>query len=290
MNQTLENSHLTITVKPRGAELCSIRSAAGTEYIWQADPAVWPRHAPVLFPIVGRLANDRYSIDGKSWELKQHGFARDMDFELEERTANSLLYSLLPSEATRRQYPFEFVLRIRYALAKSGLEIGYEVTNAGRTVMPFSIGAHPGFSLALEPGDRMEDYDLQFDRPGPMDTHLLNADHLVSGETVRVLEAGCDAISLRRDLFDRDALIFLGVSSHAVSLRSRRHGHGVGVDFPGFPDLGIWSKPSAAFVCIEPWHGHADPAQTPGSLMEKPGIIRLAPGRAFACSYRVTVL
>ena len=265
-----------------------MKSAAGVEYLWQADPAVWPRHAPILFPIVGKLANDRYVHAGRTYAMKQHGFARDLDFELVDAARESLAFRLLPSAATREQYPFEFELAVRYRLDANHVAIEYVVRNNGQAPMPFSIGAHPGFALTWGLGDRIEDYFLEFERTETADPHLLGADHLLSGETVPALEKG-KVLPLRRELFDRDALLFLGLASHKVSLCSRRQGRRLTVEFPGFPDLGIWAKPAAPFVCIEPWYGHADPPQSDGILFHKPGIIKLPPGGAFKCEHRIVI-
>ena len=288
MQNTISNSVLSVTVKRHGAELSSLKAADGTEYLWQADPAVWGRHAPLLFPIVGKLTNGRYILEGKRYEMSQHGFARDMDFELVEASECALTYRLQATAATRKQYPFEFSLIRHYRLAGDVLEVSTEVTNPGDKVMPFSIGEHPGFALNWREGDRVEDYALQFEKSERLDTHLLDSNGLVSDQTERVL-ANKTVLPLRRDLFDRDALIFLKIRSKKVKLCSRRHSRNLTVEFPGYPYLGIWAKPGAPFVCIEPWYGHADPANHDGEILNKPGIIKLEPGATFACVWRVVV-
>jgi galactose mutarotase-like enzyme len=287
-NASIANRFLTVSVKQKGAELCSIRSAGGQEYLWQADPAVWPRHAPILFPIVGKLANDRYSHEGRTYELTQHGFARDLDFEQVEASRESVSYRLLPSSLTRQKYPFDFVLAVNYRLKDNRLEIQYVVRNNGRTVMPFSSGAHPGFALNWGKGNRIEDYFLEFEKRETAEPFLLGRNHLLSAETANVLEQG-KVLPLRRDLFDRDAFLFLGLKSHKVSLCSRQQRRRLTVEFPGFPDLGVWAKPGASFVCIEPWYGHVDPENSNGILLNKPGIIKLPPGDTFQCAHAIVV-
>jgi galactose mutarotase-like enzyme len=200
--------------------------------------------------------------------MAPHGFARDTDFELLDASDSSLSYRLQASPATRKQYPFEFSLVRHYRLSGGTVEVTTEVTNTGATVMPFSIGEHPGFALTWGARDKVEDYALKFEKAERLDTHLLDANGL---------------------LFDRDALIFLKIKSQKVSLCSRRHPRRVTVEFSGYPDLGIWAKPGAPFVCIEPWYGHADPASHEGELMNKPGLIMLEPGTSFACVWRVVV-
>jgi galactose mutarotase-like enzyme len=287
-NHTISNSILIATVKERGAELCSLKGKSGVEYMWRADPGVWGRHAPILFPVVGKLKNNSYRHEGETYELGQHGFARDMDFKLEEKSDGRLVFRLDPTLETLGRYPFEFVLRVEYRLEGNGLEIEYKVFNAGKTVMPFSIGAHPAFSLEWGVGDRIEDYSLEFEKRETADTRHLDEDKLLSDKIERVLDAE-NILPLRADMFDRDALILLGIKSKKVSLCSNRHANRVTVEFPGFPYLGIWAKPAAPYVCIEPWHGHVDPTGTDGDIMAKPGIIKLAPAAAFACVHKIVV-
>lgn len=288
MQNTIGNSELSVTVKKRGAELCGVKGGDGTEYLWQADPAFWGRHAPLLFPIVGKLAGGRYLYEGKTYEMPPHGFARDMDFELVEASGAALSYRLQASLETRRHYPFDFTLLRHYRLAGSLLEVASEVTNTGAGLMPFSIGEHPAFALSWGAGDRVEDYALQFDKPERLVTHLLDSNGLLTTLTERIL-ADKRVLPLRRDLFDRDALIFLKLNSSRISLCSRKHSRRLTVDFPGYPYLGIWAKPGAPFVCIEPWYGHADPANHDGQLLHKPGILTLEPGKSFSCAWRISI-
>ncbi|NQU38419.1 MAG: aldose 1-epimerase family protein [Lentisphaerae bacterium] len=288
MKQTISNALMTVSACTAGAELCSIQGASGVEYLWQADPSVWPRHAPLLFPVVGKLANDRYTFQDQSYVLPQHGFGRDMSFELEAKTDAQILYRLAATDETRNCYPFEFVLHVKYELSGSRLEVQYTVSNQGHGVMPFSIGAHPGFSLSWGESDAIEDYYLEFSQPETLDTHHLGDDHLLSGETERVL-TNERHLPISKDLFQRDALIFIGQQSDSITLRSHKHPNALTVSFPGFPSLGIWAKPAAPFVCIEPWYGHADTSGTDGVIMHKPGILHLAPDAMFTCGYTITV-
>jgi galactose mutarotase-like enzyme len=288
MQNTISNSLLSVTVKRHGAELCGLKGGDGTEYLWQADPAFWARHAPLLFPIVGKLVRGRYLLEDKTYEMNPHGFARDMDFELVEASGESLSYRLQASQATRKQYPFDFTLLRHYRLSGAVLEVACEVMNTGTALMPFSIGEHPAFALNWGVGDRVEDYALQFEKPERLVAHLLDSNGLLTTQTERML-ANKRVLPLRSDLFDRDALIFLKLNSSRVSLCSRRHARRVTVEFPGYPHLGIWAKPGAPFVCIEPWYGHADPASHDGQLLHKPGIITLEPGKSFSCAWRVGI-
>lgn len=289
MDKIIRNSSLSVTINSLGAELSGIKSANGKEYMWGADPTIWGRHAPVLFPIVGKLAEDKYLHNGKSYSLNQHGFARNMEFQFIKEDETSLSCQLIPTPETKKAYPFDFSLIIHYRLIGNAVEIEYQVDNNDHCTMPFSIGAHPAFALNWGENDRIEDYFLAFEKPETADTRHLDTDSLLSDETERVLSNSA-IIPLKEDLFDRDALILLDLVSNKVSLCSHKHRHKVIVEFPDFPFLGIWAKPKAPYVCIEPWHGYVDPAGSDGVLMNKPGIIKLEPGKTFSCSHKIMIL
>lgn len=287
MINTAASNGFSFAVTNHGAELCSLRGPDGKEYIWQADPAIWARHAPILFPIVGRLRNDTYCLEGQDWQMKQHGFARDMDFELIHRDSNELKFRLEASELTRRQYPFDFILDVGYRLDVATLSITFEVSNPNAIPLPFSIGAHPAFACSWAPGDTVDCYYLEFEKSEDVKTVLL-VGGLFTRERLPVLK-GMRELALDAHTFDRDAIILLDHKSRAVTLRRRDRPESLKVSFNGFSELGIWSKPGASFVCIEPWIGHADPIEPYGAFVNKPGLIHLAPGRTFSCSYSVTL-
>lgn len=288
---TLRNEFLRIAVKRLGAELTSITDAHRTEYLWQGDPLVWGGQSPLLFPIVGRLAGDAYSFAGKTYSLPQHGFARRKLFRLAERSDDALTYSLESDESTREAYPFDFDLTVSYRLDGKSVRAGYSVHNRDCRPLPFSLGAHPGFSCSRHGGDDLEDYYLEFELAETADTCLVRDGLIAVNETRRIL-ANEKILPLTKTMFDDNALVFMNLRSSTVTLRSRRHPDAVRLDFTGFPCLGIWSKPAAPFVCIEPWFGHADPVgRSPASALEtKPGIIVLPPGQSFACAWRASVV
>jgi len=256
--------------------------------MWQANPDIWGRHSPLLFPVVGKLANDHYSFWGNTYKLGAHGFARKMEFKLIQETEDSLSYQLLPSEETRIGYPFDFALCVTYRLQDNTLEVRFEVRNNGKALMPFSIGAHPGLATNWCAGDKIEDYFLEFEQKETADAYFLDADHLLSAVPERVLSNEKE-LPLRTDIFDRDALIFLNLKSEKLTLCSHKSDTRVTVEFPGFPHLGIWAKPGAPYVCIEPWFGYDDPANHNGDILSKPGIIQLKPGSIFSTAYRIVV-
>lgn len=285
----LENDHLKVAVLKQGAELCSFFSKnRQAEYLWQADKAYWGRHAPVLFPIVGRLKNNKYLYEGKTYTLPQHGFARDMAFHLLHADHHRALYALYSQPETEQVYPFQFELHIEYRLEESGLQIHYTVRNSGDSAMYFSIGAHPAFNCPLSPGEQAEDYALYFEQEEYAQRHHIR-EGLQNGEHSPVLE-GSKELVLTDNLFEQDAVIFKNLRSQSMFLLNRKTRKGLEICFPSFPYLGIWSKPGAAFVCIEPWQGITDSKDSSGELTAKEGMIRLQPNQIFHCVYTIRIV
>ena len=292
MTYTLENEQCRVAVNQLGAELSSFvrtdLADGALEYIWPADPAYWGRHAPVLFPIVGRLPDNRYQHQGQPYSLGQHGFARDREFALLHQSATELTLELRADAESRAIYPFDFVLRISYRLAGSTLTIGWEVENPGAAELLFSIGAHPAFRCPLRPEESFEDYEFVFDHPVTLERHLLEGG-LLSGQTAPLLHAQ-SVLPLRYELFADDALVFKHFDFTHLTLRNRRSGRSVRVRFDGFPYLGLWTpRPGAPFVCIEPWQGIASATTGSREFSDKEGILSLTPGQQFLTSYSITV-
>lgn len=287
---TLNTPACQATFAAHGAELTSLRTtAADLEYIWSADPAVWARHAPVLFPLVGRLPNDTYSYEGRDYKLPQHGFARDQEFAVLRHTATELVFRLQHDETTRVVFPFAFELTITYTLRDTELTVRWDVRNpATDEPLLFSIGAHPAVRCPLGPDEKFEDYYFEFDHPVTLERHLL-AGGLLTGQTAPVLTQA-RKLPLTYDLFADDALVFKHYDFSGLTLRSRKSAHFVRFQFDGFPYLGLWTKGSGAgFVCVEPWHGIASAAGKPGELSEKEGILTLEPGQVFTAAYTIEV-
>lgn len=288
MQHILENDHLTVTLATQGAEVQRVRDKkTGRDYIWTADPAVWARHAPVLFPIVGKLKDNRYRLGDDTYAMNQHGFARDQDFKVLDQTNDRITFGLTASPDTTEQYPFNFTFDISYRLTDRQVETAYRVINHDQTEMPFSIGGHPAFLCPAQVDERAETYELVFEQAETLARHLLQ-DGLRTGETRPVLEND-RRLTLRPTLFEEDALVFTDVASDSVSIVPQSTGQPlVTVDFAGFPYLGIWQKVGADFYCIEPWYGLADRTTTNGELKEKEGIQTLTPENQFEAKYQVT--
>ncbi|NPD65403.1 aldose 1-epimerase family protein [Lichenicola cladoniae] len=277
--------HLAASVMAHGAELCRLQNGAGLDYLWPAAPA-WPRHAPVLFPIVGRLADDTLVHDGKSYRLTQHGFARDRRFTWIERSATGCLLRLEDDAETQAMYPFRFRFEVRYAVTDATLEITYTVINTGSAVLPASIGAHPAFRWPLDPTRAKEDYALTFDHDETAPLYGVESGLLTV--TDRASPIAGRRLALNDGLFTADALILPNPDSRSVRLAAA-DGPALTVSWEGFDQLGIWSKPGADFVCIEPWCGMASPADFVGEFIRKPWLMLLPPGESHAAIHRMTV-
>jgi galactose mutarotase-like enzyme len=283
---TIGTASLTATIKADGAELCSLRNAAGTEIMWPAT-APWPRHAPNLFPIVGRLRDDRLHVDGQDYRVTQHGFARDNRFEWAQRGPDACRLVLSDSPATRELYPFVFRFEITYVVQADTLAITFRVTNPGDVVLPASMGAHPAFRWPLVDGIAKQDHVLEFAKPETAPIRRVSGGLMV-GETFPNPVQGT-RLPLDVALFAHDAIIMDKPASNSVTYTAPGAPL-VEVSWDdGFPELGIWSRPDADLLCIEPWHGMSSPADFDGDFHDKPGVMLIPPGEARRATYRIRV-
>jgi galactose mutarotase-like enzyme len=285
-SHTLRADGIAATIKADGAELCSLQNASGVELLWQAG-AEWPRHAPLLFPIVGRLKDDKLLHRGQSYPMTQHGFARDLRFEWKERAPEACTLELTDSEQTRARYPFAFRLTVGFAVTTSDLEVAVTVTNTGDEILPASVGAHPAFKWPLLPELPKQAYRLVFsnDEPAPI--------RRLKGGLMRLLPEATPVagktLALSEHLFDDDAVILDEVASNSVRYAADR-GPSIDVSWEGYRELGIWSKLGGApFLCIEPWRGFASPVDFDGEFIDKPGLMHIAPGKNHVLKYRIRV-
>lgn len=246
--------------------------------MWSGDPAWWGRVSPVLFPTVGRSQHDRMWIHGKPYAMPQHGFARDKDFQLDPGRCsdNRLSYVLYDDGETLQQYPFPFELRIEYTLLKNGVHVRYEVFNPGNTDLPFALGAHPAFAIDLEHFDSLW---VQFDREQGMKRHLLE-NGLFTGEEQAMEWTAEGALPIHTSTFLSDAVVFKNINSK--SLKLYHPGYKLEMQFGGFNDFGIWSKPNCKeFICLEPWYGHAAGHNDTEDVFSRQGLHLLKPNECF---------
>lgn len=279
-------------VDAAGAQLVSLRDAEGREYLWQGDPKYWSGQAPVLFPIVGSLRDNRAEVNGRSYEMLRHGLARRMEFEKAGSSDDSVSYLLKSNDATRERYPFGFEFTVSYRFRDGTLSVGFLVRNTGAETMPFAVGGHPAFNCPLEAGERFEDYDVVFSREETASCPGLDPKTgLIDFSDRTPVLRGQSVLPMSHGLFAHDALVFDGLGSDSVSLKSRKTGRGVRLDFAGFPFLGVWSAANdAPFVALEPWTGCATAKDEGDDLFQKRGMTLLEPGKSRSVGFTVTLL
>ncbi|WP_395360411.1 aldose 1-epimerase family protein [Gaetbulibacter aestuarii] len=285
---TISNEKLTATILAKGAELASLKSDS-LEYIWQADPNYWNRHAPILFPIVGPLKDKEYILNGKTYSMPQHGFARDYDFKVIKKSPNAITFEQQANTETKKMYPFDYVLQIKYTLKGNTLQVNYTVKNPNSDTMYFSLGAHPAFNCPFEPGQNRHDYDLVFDKKIKTKTKNKN-DGLYIDDYSEVMNAPGE-INISDTLFDEGSLTFnpnpFSTATFVYKPTNKKY---LKVTFRNYPYLGIWSAGNSPFVCVEPWHGISDNYDHNKKLEQKEGIIPLKASRVFQCNFSIQIL
>jgi galactose mutarotase-like enzyme len=280
---SISTSRLSAQISASGAELVRLQDGEGRDLLWDGNPAFWTGRSPLLFPIVGEARNNRITVAGAPYEIARHGFARTSQFALVASEAARCTWRLEASEATRRHYPFAFRLDVIYRIEGGTLQMTAEVTNRGDGPMPASFGFHPALRWPLPYGKPRAAHEIVFEQEEPapirrpVDGLLSTAQYPTPVRDRR--------LALHDGLFEAGALVFDRLAS-----RSLVYGDALRVTFPGMPHLGIWTMPGAGYVCIEPWQGHASPEGFDGELVDKPGMVLLAPAevRRFAMSISVS--
>lgn len=284
----IASDRISVAINPIGAELWSLRDANGAEYMTDADPAYWTGHAPLLFPIVGALAGGVYRHDGQTHALPKHGFARTSRFALVAHSADTARFRLTDSGETRAAYPFPFVLDMEYRTEGDVLRQVATVANPADAPLWFSFGFHPAFAWPLPGGAAKSDHRIVFAQDEPALVRRIDpATGLVLPEPEPSPVTG-NTFTPDATLFEADALIWDHLASRSLAFGAE-HGARLEIGFPDTPKLGVWQKPGAAYLCIEPWQGIADPQGWQGELADKPGVVELAPGaaRSFRMDVRV---
>jgi galactose mutarotase-like enzyme len=285
----LENDFLKVEINTKGAQLSSIyNKAAQVEHLWQADAKIWGWHAPNLFPVVGGLINDELLVDGKTYAMARHGFARQSEFILLESDEVHATYSLPNSEKTLQIYPYKFDFQVLYTLIDNALRVTYKLINHDKKNIFFSVGAHPAFNLPFNSGEKYEDYYLEFETDEELEAHTLSTEGFFNGEVHPISSPG-NKLYLTRDMFDNDALVFKNLKSREVTIKSNKHNLSVSIEFPHFNYLGVWAKGGSDFVCIEPWLGCADTVGKHVDISEKEDIQKLKPGHVFEAAFFISI-
>lgn len=281
MNITISNDLFSAQISPFGAELQSLKNReTNEEYIWQRDPAIWEYSAPVLFPVVGRMKNSAYRFEGKTYPMPLHGFAWTSEFSCTEQGSDQATFLLKDSPETRKVYPFSFELQINFKLSKKGLSVGYTVSNPSEKSLWFTLGSHPAFALR----SAAENYRICFNRNETLDLYSIRNDLLEKIQADYLQDES--TIPLHAHLFDDDALIFQNITSDSIRLESEA-GLSITVETGTAPHLGFWAKPGAPYICIEPWYSVDETAAHNGELVDRPGMIQLAPLKTWQTGYSI---
>jgi galactose mutarotase-like enzyme len=286
IRHTLRSDQISVTILAHGAELCSLKTAEGLELFWQAGPE-WPRHSPLLFPIIGEVRNEQIRVRGKVYKMLRHGVARDHDFAWVERLPQSCKLVQTDTVETRSRFPYGYKLTLTYTVRDADLDVALAIENPGHELLPCSIGGHPALHWPLLPGQPKENYRLTFshEEPAPirrLKDGLLLPDPRPSPIRGRVLD-------LSERLFDEDAVILDRLASTSLRYAADK-GPSLEMSWDGFRQLGIWSKPGGApFLCIEPWYGFASPINFDGEFSDKPGLMHIAPGETRSFRYTIGV-
>jgi galactose mutarotase-like enzyme len=278
---------LAAQIDTLGAELHALRDRDGRDLLWNGDPQVWSGRAPILFPIIGMLNGGRYRLDGKTFDLAKHGFARRKPFEVISTERHRATLRLGADDQTLASYPFQFELDVTYALQAATLTMTAEIRNLGDADMPASFGFHPAFRRPLPFGQPRADHEIRFAQPEPEPIRRIDADSLLQPDGQPTPVIG-DTLLLRDALFDADAVIFDRLRSRTLRYGAKA-GPALEIDFPDTPYLGVWAKPGADFVAIEPWHGVNDAEGFDSDIWQKPGIFAVGPGQARQCAMSVTL-
>ena len=286
----LENEYLKLEIVSLGAELKSVYDKKmRKEILYEGTSEYWNRSAPILFPIVGKLKDNSYSIEDEKFELPQHGFARNMDFKVSKKTESEIILTLCFDEETLKVYPFNFELQVLYILTKNEVITKYKVINLDDKKIPFSIGAHPGFICPINENEAFEDYYLEFEQEETLNRHLLNTENGLFNSKTELVLVNSTILKLDYSYFEKDAIVFRNMKSSWIKIKSSKSDYCLKFIFKNYPYFGIWTKSNAPFICLEPWHGIADSENSSGSFIEKEGINLLEKNQNFECEYSFEV-
>ena len=284
----LESDVLSAAVDPQGAQLSLLRDAGGRDLLWDGDPAIWKGRAPLLFPIVGELAGGSYRLGSNTYRLSRHGFARDSRFEVVRSTGSMAELELTADQQSLRIYPFRFAMRVRFELNGPTLVLRTRIRNHDDRLMPASFGYHPALRWPLPFGRDRSRHVIEFELEEPAPMRRLDADGLLT-PAAHATPISNRRLPLEDSLFRDDAMIFDQIRSRSATYGADE-GPRLRLTYPDAPYLGIWTKPGVPFVCIEPWHGLADPEGFQGDFTVKPGIFSVLPGMEFMTEMSLSLI
>ena len=285
---SISSDNLVAEIDPLGAQLSSLKNRAALDLLWTGDPKVWAGRAPLLFPIVGVLVGGTYRLGTRTYRLPRHGFARGKLFSMESKNSSAALFRLVADESSLQVYPFQFELDVRYELKGATLSVTTWIRNPGGAAMPASFGYHPGFRWPLPFGQARSSHFIEFESDEPAPARRIDSAGLLTPErhATPIIQR---RLTLADSLFQDDVLIFDQINSRSV-LYGSSDGPRVKIDFPDAPYLGVWTKPEAPFICIEPWHGVTDPEGFSGDFKDKPGVFVLKGGGSLCTRMDITLM
>lgn len=281
MIEKIENGKFIAEINTLGAQLNRIYSKVNnTEYLWDGDETYWKKHAPVLFPFVGRLSDGKYQYKGKTYDMTLHGFCQQAEFEVVENKGDEVSFRIVSDDERRAMYPFDFEFIVTYRLTDEGLDEIAHVKNTGNDEMLYGFGGHPGFNVPLDEGLAFEDYEVYFPEAGKIQRRLFTENYLDSGKYGDTDTVENGVMKLRHNLFDDDAVVLKGTGTRAI-IRSSKGSKSVEVEYKGAPWCAVWHsvKRDAPFVCIEPWWILPGLDHSLVDISEREDFIHLAPGK-----------
>lgn len=280
---TLKNEYITAAFNEVGAELKSLKFN-DTEYIWEGKKEVWANSCPIMFPICGGLKDDKYILNGKEYTLKKHGFVRNALFEVESFSDESVVFLNKSTDETKAQFPFDYELRVIYTLTEKTLKIDYSVKNLSSDTMYFNIGSHEGYYTP----EGIEDYDVLFPEKETLDAYVLFG-NLLSNNRMPIIKEQ-NYLPLYDKYFTIDALVFKDLKSKSATLRNRKTGRALRVDFPDDKYFLLWHKPNSPYICLEPWSGIGDIVGSSYDITEKEGILSLEGKKEYKHTHSISII
>lgn len=287
----LKNEFLEVELEPKGAEISKIIGQQdGIDYMWKQDPIQWAHSAPVLFPIVGALRDNKCRINGKTYEMNQHGFSRNTDYMVDEADDTHCVFHLTATEETKKMYPFDFDLYVTYTLDKNQLKAEFKVVNTKEDEIYFQIGGHPAFACPFIEGEDYNEYYVEFSEPETVGRKVIDP---VNKGMTRIVEPFFEnerRFFVRQALFDRDAIVLKNFKSENISLKSLSNNKSLVFHMHGFDHVGLWTaKHAGGLLAIEPWVGHIDWLDFEGEFKEKESIVTLKKGEEFKADFAVEI-
>lgn len=290
MLHTIENNKLICTIESKGAEIRSLKNKeTGEEYIWQIDNSIWGSSAPILFPAIGKIKEDKIVFEGKEFTMPKHGIIRNNeDLSFKQNQISKCTFSLTSSEKTQQQYPFKFSFSVEFEIIEQRLIMTYNIENRDAIPMYFTCGGHTAYACPLNEHTSLSDYLIEFPSQETLYSNVIGISGLLTHHKHKI-ENSDNKLPLSNTLFDKDALIFSNIKYDRIRLRKKNNKKGIIVRFIGYPNLALWSKPYADFICVEPWLGLPDLENESTDITKKSTYRSIEPGAKFSIAIETEI-